>query len=637
MGMNIGRIIAAHRYALAMFFFTILSCASYAQIMQHIQDGIEGVAKGLDYVGDRAVKLIGPGLELPKKESAAEFRRTFEEKYPVGKSPMVSLSNEFGSIRVNTWSESIISVSAEIVATGESNEAAEQLAGIVDIRISHGEDFFECRTVYPEFNSSGQTSVTANYTINIPESAGLAVDNFFGDAYLNNIGGMIAADIQYGGLEINSAASSVQARVQGDFPVRISGLQQGGIFKFQGVTAEFSNINGNIDINHFRGKVNLTQIGSNANITLTCDNTPAFIALLPEMDPDISAVVAYGKLESALNMSRTVRGNQVIAQHPNAEALQKISINATFSDVTLAVEDDNSEVKNNPADDNKTFTDVKQETIPVADAAAVRINAIQGNIDIEGVDTDELFVEATRVAWTPSAASALDALDALGLSVITENGTITIQTQTTQDMAIFDCYSYRVDLKIRYPREIPLEINAQEGITSVQGVGNALVANQTKGEILLKDINGSITAVNTSGDIRIQDCGGTADISTQYGTLAVEKILGSIRTNVIEGSTYIDAPQSDVFVRHKSGDVRILCLDPIQGNFDVRVEDGNLKAFIAPDSDASLNLKITNGKAQSSLSLSGTINRDFQEFFGRLNAETHTVRLECINGDIFLN
>ena len=169
--------------------------------------------------------------------------------------------------------------------------AAEQLAGIVDIRISHGEDFFECRTVYPEFNSSGQTSVTANYTINIPESAGLAVDNFFGDAYLNNIGGMIAADIQYGGLEINSAASSVQARVQGDFPVRISGLQQGGIFKFQGVTAD-SNINGNIDINHFREK-SIHQIGSNANITLTCDNN-LIIALLPEMDPDISAVVAYG-------------------------------------------------------------------------------------------------------------------------------------------------------------------------------------------------------------------------------------------------------------------------------------------------------------------------------------------------------
>jgi len=149
MGMNIGRIIAANRYVLAMIFFAILSCTSHAQIMQHIQDGIEGVAKGLDYVGDRAVKLIGPGLQLPKKESAAEFRRTFEEKYPVGKNPMVSLSNEFGSIRVNTWSESIISVSAEIVATGESNEAAEQLAGIVDIRISHGEDFSNVERYIP--------------------------------------------------------------------------------------------------------------------------------------------------------------------------------------------------------------------------------------------------------------------------------------------------------------------------------------------------------------------------------------------------------------------------------------------------------------------------------------------------------
>ena len=425
--------------------------------------------------------------------------------------------------------------------------------------------------------------------------------------------------------------------MQGDFPVHINGLAQGGVFKFQGVSADLENIGGEVDINHFRGKIKIKRISENATITLNCDSAQSMLVLTPDINPDLSAIIVYGKLDSSLDVSRSLRGTQLVARHPNAGASQKISVNATFSEVVLSIEGKNTEIRNTPDATSKIFTDIHQETIPITENTNVHLSTLAGNIQVEGADVDHILLEATRVAWTPSAAAALDALDALKLSTRSEDNTIYIQTSVTQDMTIFDCESYRVDMRIVYPRELPLHINAQDGVTTVDGIGNGVFITQEKGEINLQHIKSNITATNNSGNIKIQDCSGPVEASTQYGVISLERVYGNIRTNALEGSTYLDGVHGDVVVRHKSGDVKLLCLDPIQGSFDVLVEDGNLNAFIAPDSDATLNVKSVNGRIQSSLSLSGTINRDFQEFFGRLNGETHTVRLECVNGDIFLN
>jgi DUF4097 and DUF4098 domain-containing protein YvlB len=610
----------------------------HAEIMQRIQAGIEEVAKGMDYVGEQAGQLIGTGIPLQGEAAAAvEHRRLFEEQYPVGEAPKVALSNEFGAIHVSTWNENIIKITAEIIAGGESKETAEHLADVIEIKVSPGMDVFECRTVYPEVKSTGQLFLSVNYTVQIPQNASLTADNFFGDVLLSDIGGAITVDVQYGGLKIINALETVHARVQGDFPVHINGLARGGVFKFQGVSAELENISGEVDINHFRGKITLQRISADATITLNCDSAQSTILLTPEINPDLSAIIVYGKLDSSLDVSRSLKGTQLVARHPAVGATQKIFINATFSEVVIAMEGKTPETDSASNATSKIFTDIHQETIRITENTTVYLSTLAGNIQVEGADTDHILLEATRVAWTPSASAALDALDALELSTRIEDNNIYIQTSVTQDMTIFDCESYRVDLRLVYPRELPLHINAQEGITTVDGIGNGLFITQGKGEINLQHIKNAVTATNTSGNIKIQDCSGPIEASTQYGAIAIERVYGNIRTNAVEGSTYLDGVHGDVVIRHKSGDVKLLCLDPMQGNLDILVEDGNLNAFIAPDSDAALNVKAVNGRIQSSLSLSGTINRDFQEFFGRLNGETHTVRFECINGDVFLN
>ena len=336
-------------------------------------------------------------------------------------------------------------------------------------------------------------------------------------------------------------------------------------------------------------------------------------------------------------MSRVQRGAQLAAQYPNSEATQKIAINAAFSSVTLAVAGNTSETNGGTAITNKIFTSTQQETIPIVESDSLHITAISGNVHVEGSDTDHLFVEATRVVWAASATTAAHALDALELVIQQQESSLQIQTNATQAMKNIDCESYRIDLRIVYPQHLSLHINAAAGITSVEGADHGVTITQQKGEIALAHIENDITVTNTAGDIKIQSCSGSVDATTHAGSISIEKVKGKIRTNAAKGNTYLDAPNSDVFIRHKNGDVRILCLEAIQGDFDVLVEDGNLNAFIAPNSETAVSVKAVNGRVESSIPLSGTINRDSQEFFGHLNTETHTVRLECINGTIFLN
>lgn len=624
-------------------FYCLLLCLSVstpatAELMQRIQAGIEGVARGMDYIGHRTGELLGPGLPLSEEaEAAFTFERTIEEQYPSGASPIVALSNEFGEVRVGVWNERLIRISAVITVGTDTEAGAEQIAQLIEARVSHSEDYLECRTLLPEIKGRN-VSITVDYSVQVPRDAALIVDNFFGDVSLAGIGGMVVADVQYGGLDLQNIQGAARVRVQGEFPVHVHGLHQGGVFKLQSAQATFSDVHGALDISHFRGLVTVREPGPDVRISLSSDSGRAHIVLPPDASPDFTATVLYGRLESDLDVTRTLRGRQLLARHPNTESSQHISVHAAFSEVIVAVEGSVPETGARAGVEHKAFNDTHRDTIAIEAGDALQVTAISGNIQVEGADTDHILIEATRIVWTPSAASAMDALDALDLAVEREDGLIHLKTSVTQeDMTVFDCDAYRIDLRIQCPREVPVTIHAQEGITTVDGIGAGVSIVQHKGEVSLEHVKGLATINNAGGSIVARDCSGPVEASVRYGSVTLESIYGDIRVSATEGRTYVDAPHGDVSIRHRSGDVRILSIEPIQGNFDILVEDGNLSAFIAQESDAAINVKASHGKVQSTLPLSGAIARDLQEFFGRMNEETYTVRLETVNGDIFLN
>ena len=274
-----------------------------AQLIQQLQSGIEEVARGMDYVGRRAGVFFGaPEEGRGGDDSLPTARREVEEHYPASPAPSLFLSNEFGDIRVACWDERLIQIRASIQVSAPSEDLAEQVSQLIELRIAEEGDYWECRTSLPELRSGDAVAMSVHLQLTVPRDATLTINNYFGDVYVNDLGGPLSAEIQYGALQLSHIQGPVRARVQGEFPVRAHYLNQGGTFILTGAEANFSNYQGNLDITHFRGSVTVHHPGATSTLNLVSENGRAEILLPPDANPDLTATVTHGRFESEVDV-----------------------------------------------------------------------------------------------------------------------------------------------------------------------------------------------------------------------------------------------------------------------------------------------------------------------------------------------
>lgn len=620
----------------------LLCCAAAAQaqpgIAGRIRSGIEGVARGLDEVGRRADDLLGPSLRLGEDGAATHTeRRTFEERYPTGPAPVVSITNSFGEIRVDTWNERVVQVTAEISVGADSPETAAQVAGAISVNAAAGEDVVEIKTLLPETRGDqGRITIAVNYRVTLPKDASLVADNFFGDVFVSGAGGLVGVEAQYGAVEIRQAGGAVRVRTQGEFPVVADGLAQGGVFQMDGARAELSNVAGELRVASFRGSLRITRPAPNLNANLTVDSGRAELLFPADADPDLTIAVLHGALKSDLDLSRSGQEDRIIARRPKPGASQQITLNASFSDVAVSLQN-GGPAPAKAADSGSMFNEVTARRFTPQPGAVLGVEAVTGNVRVEGVDGAELEVSATRIVWVPNASAAVSALGALELRAQEDPGRLTLHTVADADMARFGCDSWRVDLLVRAPRGMPLRINAAGGNVSVSGMNGEVTVNQEKGELAVDNLDGPAVLSNRQGTVRAGDCTAGVEVSARYGDITLTRVSGKISAQNLEGRTIVETPRGDVQVRNSGGDIRLLSLEPLMGNLDLRAEKAGISLLLTPETSATLTLRAGQGRVQSSLPLTGVIGGDQQEFTGRLNDGRFTVLLETDGGDIVLN
>ncbi len=615
-------------------------CArAQSNLIDKIQSSLDGVARGMDYVGRKAGELIGPGLGLDEEKEAAHVSsHSFEEHYPVGPAPMVSVSNEFGAIHVDTWEERVVRVQAEVMAGAETEETAREVAEAIDINVGHAEDLVEIHTFLPDTRGdTGLVSMAVNYRITLPRLASLACDNFFGDTTVRGVGGLLAIESHYGEVRIADLAGPVKARSHGEFPFSAQNLSQGGVFDLYGARAEFSAVHGELLVSAFRGAVTFREPGADARLDVMSDSAPIVLVLAPEAEPDLTATVLYGKFESQLPCTRTALGRKVVARSPNVDALQQITLNAAFADVRIERETREGNTPPRKLEGLKPFKDVltRNEALP-RDFRLV-IDAIEGDIHIEGTDKNWVRLTANRIVWVEAAAQAANALDALEVQVQQNPDHLLIRTIAPESLPESANAVGRVDLDIRCPRWASVEIRSERGLTSLTGLSQGADVRQTAGTINATGIRGALSVSNQQGDVVVSGCGGPLEASARYGDLSITRVDGKVTAHGVQGKMILDGVGGNVLARNSGGDVRILALDGVRGTFDVAVEDADLSMVVMPASDVAFEVKTHGGVIHSAIPLTGSVTRDSYAFQGRLGEGSHAVRLEARNGDVYLD
>jgi hypothetical protein len=606
--------------------------------IEAIQSVFDEVASGLNYVGRKAGGLI-PGLGVGEEPQAAYTEtRPFSERLPVGPAPVISISNEFGQIRVTSWEERVVQVNAEVKVGAETADVAAEIARTIDIRITPSDNLIEIRTFLPDTRRDlGVVTMEVNYDITVPSGASLVSDNFFGDTTVRGLSGLVAVESQYGIVDLSNLGGEVKARAHGEFPLRATGLAQGGVFDLHSAHAEFSNIGGRLRVHNFRGSVRLQDLAPEVSADVVSDNGPITLLLTPEAEPDLTVNMLYGTLESDLTMTRASQGKKLTARYPSDTATQRIVLGASFGDVRIerrAAEGAQAA----PADtDAKSFSSVITRSETLAAGGALRIEALPGDVRVEGVDGDAVSITATRTVWADSASKAPAMLEGLDLQVEAQPTRLLLKSVLKQDPAQLGARPPRIDIVVQCPRATPVTILAESGVTQVSHLDGAVTVEQAAGAVQTSNTAAALVLSNQKGDIQVQRALGPVQANGRYGTVLLQEVSAAITTQSFEGQTVLDNPRGVVTVRQSKGDVRILALEAIGGAFDVLVEEGTLSLVLGPNSDAGLHLLTTNGAVHTGIPLDGTLTRTTQEFRGRLKEGTHAIRLEARNGDILLD
>jgi len=631
------------RFTTALLLLACTPAFAQERIVDRVESAVTDAAKLLDLVGEKAGRLVGPGLGLGNSDPGGFVAtRDFEQTYPAGPNATVSVTNEFGEIRITTWDNPIVKVAAKITVNAESTERAAQIAQNLLIQVDQPDNQTIVRTVRPDMRGEGGSpTISVDYAITVPRTANVVLRNDFGDAFAVGLGGSLAVDVSYGAVDLRDVGGPAIVRTRGEFAVHAEGLKQGGTFELSGAPAEFVDVAGLLKVGNFRGAVTLRNLQPTATVDVVSEAGPINLILAEGALPDLTATALSGEIQSDLPISQVQQAGVTVARSPNSESTQRISLRATLANILIQQQNAQNTVPSENAVNSQPFKETLTLNETTPENPVIKVDALTGNIRMVGIDANEIHVTATRLVRVQSQSNARAALEALDVQLAkSQDGPITLKTSLRDNMPALGCSSYRVDLSIECPRTAAIEVQAQDGLTSIDDTGGTLVVRQVAGAITAEHAKGQMDLTNQKGDVAVTSCAGPIQISAAYGTVTVKDVYASTKVTCVQGKTIVEAHHGDLYIRNTGGDVRVLSLDGVGGNYDIMAEQGNIGVLLPPQTDASLSLTADNGIVRSAIPLTGNIGRNNGKAFAeyvKLNTGPYRVTLQTKNGDISID
>lgn len=136
-----------------------------------------------------------------------EYRRETIRLFPVGLSPELFITNEFGTIRIIEGSDKQISFRIIITGKGKNDKEAKLLAESVDVEFKQTGNRISAKTGFEKIqcNNCGRS---VEYEVTVPRGVRMQLTNKFGDIALNNTREPIKVDLQFGKLYANELSDA---------------------------------------------------------------------------------------------------------------------------------------------------------------------------------------------------------------------------------------------------------------------------------------------------------------------------------------------------------------------------------------------------------------------------------------------
>jgi len=118
------------------------------------------------------------------------------------------------------------------------------------------------------------------------------------------------------------------------------------------------------------------------------------------------------------------------------------------------------------------------------------------------------------------------------------------------DWSLFGSHYAYMDVRVRMPSGLKLDLRDSSGDLEVSGLTNGLDLKDSSGDILLHDLVGTVNVTDTSGDINVHGISGDFTVLSDSS--------GDINVDDVKGSAVVEEDSSgDITLKHVTGDARV--------------------------------------------------------------------------------
>ena len=149
--------------------------------------------------------------------------RKIERSFPASSETRLDLSNKYGTIHVIPWRKDSVHIEIELYVKSSSNSKLDKIMKDIDFEFTDTRYYIVASTnfgnKYNTFFSDlrdisgsiipSKNQVEINYTVHVPGSMNISMNNKYGDIYIDDMKGSVSINLSNGDLKANSLIGDV--------------------------------------------------------------------------------------------------------------------------------------------------------------------------------------------------------------------------------------------------------------------------------------------------------------------------------------------------------------------------------------------------------------------------------------------
>lgn len=295
-----------------------------------------------------ASQTVLAGVEEPNVEKSKQISKS----YPLGGGDNVSLNNQFGELKIQTWNKNEIKVDISIVAKAESDEAAQAILDNIYVEDGKSGNTVSFRTRmrndkgnWNKGNKKGykETSMSINYVVYMPATTALNANNQFGPMIVPDMKGPVTLIEKFGTLTAGSLSQIREVNVE--FGEAWIDAVNGGKITIKFSKGSVKNLSGAVEARfEFCDKIRLNVTNDVKDINIRSSYSNLYVNTPNNLSSAITVKTSFGDFTNKTGFEIKEQGKDEEKYGPKFDKLyignagsggNKMNIKADFGDVII--------------------------------------------------------------------------------------------------------------------------------------------------------------------------------------------------------------------------------------------------------------------------------------------------------------